>query len=309
MRLTFMGTPKAAVHTLRRCIDDGHEIASVWTQPDRPSGRGNRLTPPPVKVFAQANGLTIHQPVKIRTEEAMQTFASDEADAAIVVAYGRILPAGFLQAPHRGCINVHFSLLPLYRGAAPVNWAIVRGETETGVTTMKIEESLDTGPILLQSATLIGKQETAAELMERLAVEGAGLLSDTLLRLDQIDPRQQDEERATFAPALKREDGLIDWSLDAFQIELRVRGFQPWPRTFTAYQGSRLVVSRARAERIESYVGAAGEVVTAHGDELSVACSENTVLHLIEVQPEAGRRMPVRDYINGTHIRAGEKLG
>lgn len=309
MRLTFMGTPDAAVTTLRRCLEDGHEVVSVWTQPDRPAGRGNHLTQPPVKIFAQTHGLKIHQPVKIKTEEANELFASDNADAAIVVAYGRILPTSFLRAPRLGCINVHFSLLPLFRGAAPVNWAIVRGESETGVTTMQVEEGLDTGPILLQRATRIDEHETATELMKRLAVVGAELLSETLSRLDQIEPSKQDDEKATLAPLLRREDGLIDWELDAFQIERRVRGFQPWPNAFTAYQGTRLVIPRALAERIERFTGAVGEIITAHGGELSVACGDKTVLHLIEVQPEGKRRMTVREYLNGTRITPGEKLG
>jgi methionyl-tRNA formyltransferase len=309
MRLIFMGTPEAAVPTLQRCLEDGHEVVSVWTQPDRPAGRGNHLTEPPVKMFAQVHGLTVHQPAKIKTDEALHLFASENADAAIVVAYGRILPTSFLHAPRFGCINVHFSLLPHYRGAAPVNWAIVRGEKETGVTTMQIDEGLDTGPILLQRSTRIGDQETATELMERLSVEGAELLSETLSRLDNIKPRRQDEELATLAPLLRREDGLIDWSIDAFQIETRVRGFQPWPNAFTTCQGTRLVISRARAERIERSAVAVGEIVTAHGDELTVACGDKTVLHVIEVTPEARRRMNVRDYLNGANIRPGEKLG
>lgn len=306
MRLIFMGTPEAAVPTLRRCLEDRHEIVSVWTQPDRPSGRGNHLAQPPVKIFAQTHGLTIRQPTKIRTEEASDLFLSDNADAAIVVAYGRILPASFLAATQLGCINVHFSLLPLYRGAAPVNWAIVRGETETGVTTMRIEEGLDTGPILLQRATKIGEKETATELMERLSIEGAHLLSETLLQVNDIEPRIQDYTKATLAPLLRREDGLIDWTLDAFQIERRVRGFQPWPNAFTTFRGSRLIVSRARAERIEQSVGTIGTVVSAHGDELSVACGEQTILHIMEVQPAARRRMNVRDYLNGVQIHPGE---
>src|SRR5215217_1649141 len=161
MRIVFMGTPQAAVPTLRRCLEDGHEVAAVWTQPDRPAGRGHKLAAPPVKEFARQHGLTVHQPSKIKNEEALQLFASHDMDAAVVVAYGRILPAGFLTAPRLGCVNVHFSLLPRYRGAAPVNWAIVRGETETGVTTMRIVEELDAGAILLQRAAAIGERETA----------------------------------------------------------------------------------------------------------------------------------------------------
>jgi methionyl-tRNA formyltransferase len=309
MRLTFMGTPEAAVHTLRRCIDDGHEIASVWTQPDRPSGRGKHLTQPPVKVFAQEHGITVHQSAKIKTDDALKLFASDDADAAIVVAYGRILPSSFLRTPRRGCINVHFSLLPHYRGAAPVNWAIVNGETETGVTTMQIEEGLDTGPILLQSTTEIGQQETATELMERLSTMGAELLGDTLARLDDLTPRKQNDEIATLAPMLRREDGLIDWSLDAFQIERRIRGLQPWPNAFTSHRGARLVIYRARAERVEQMASAAGRIISAHGDELSVACGDKTVLHVIELKPQARRRMSVRDFLNGAQIVNDESLG
>src|SRR5690242_10709439 len=174
MRIVFMGTPQAAVPTLRCILADGHEVVAVWTQPDRPSGRGNKVAFSPVKEFALSRGLTVHQPQRIKTEEAQQLFASHDADVAVVVAYGRILPEKFLRTPARGCINVHFSLLPRYRGAAPANWAIVNGDTETGVTTMFIEPALDTGPILLQRKTEIRASETAPQLMERLAEIGAG---------------------------------------------------------------------------------------------------------------------------------------
>lgn len=303
-----MGTPDAAVPTLRRCLEDGHEVVAVWTQPDRPAGRGNKLSIPPVKAFAQEHGLTVHQPAKIRTEEAAALFSSYRADAAIVVAYGRILPAKFLSAPPLGCVNVHFSLLPKYRGAAPVNWSIVRGEIESGVTTMQIGEGLDTGPILLQRAAEIGAEETAPELMRRLSLMGADLLSETLRRIDEIEPRTQREEEATHAPVLKREDGWIDWSLSAAEIERRVRGFQPWPGAYTSYDGRRLIVWRAAVEN-ETQTEIAGSVVLAHGDSLKIACGAGTVLRLLEVQPEGKRRMSVRDFLNGARVRAGDKLG
>ena len=188
MRLIFMGTPETAVPTLRRCVEDGHQVVAVWTQPDRPAGRGNKLTSPPVKEYALAQGLTVYQPSKIKTAEAQALFASHDADAAVVVAYGRILPASFLETPRRGCLNVHFSLLPKYRGAAPVNWAIVRGERETGVTTMRIDEGLDTGAILLQRAVGIREMETAPQLMARLAPLGADLLGETLARWKRSSP-------------------------------------------------------------------------------------------------------------------------
>lgn len=302
-----MGTPDTAVPTLKRCIEDGHEVVAVWTQPDRPSGRGNKLSAPPVKEFALERGLTVHQPAKIKTEEAAAVFSSYKADAAIVVAYGRILPASFLNATRLGCINVHFSLLPKYRGAAPVNWSIVRGESETGVTTMQIGLGLDTGPILLQRATEIGVEETAPELMRRLSFMGADLLSETLKRIDEIEPRAQREEDATLAPVLKREDGLIEWSLTATEIEQRVRGFQPWPNAHTSYEGRRLIIWRALVES-ETQTGVAGEIVEAHGDSLKILCGEGSVLRLIEVQPEGKRRMSVRDFLNGARVQVGEKL-
>lgn len=308
MRLVFMGTPEAAVPTLQRCLEDGHEVVAVWTQPDKPAGRGNKLKPPPVKEFALRNNLTVHQPAKIKTDEALALFASADADAAVVVAYGRILPASFLRAPRRSCLNVHFSLLPNYRGAAPVNWAIVRGERVTGVTTMQMDEGLDTGAMLLQRETEIGVAETAPGLMQRLADVGADLLSETLARLDEIEPREQSEDKATFAPVLRKEDGLVDWVLDAFQIERRVRGFQLWPGAYTSYQSRRLVIWRAVAEH-RSHQFAPGEIIEARGDNLSVACGSESVLYLQEVQPEGKRCMSARDFINGAHVRATESFG
>ena len=309
MKIVFMGTPHAAVPTLRQCLEDGHEVIAVWTQPDRPSGRGHRVSHSPVKEFALSHGLTIHQPTRIKNEEAKQLFASHDADVAVVVAYGRILPEEFLRAPKRGCINVHFSLLPLYRGAAPTNWAIVSGETETGVTTMFIEPELDTGPILLQQKTEIGETETAPELMVRLAQIGAGLLGETLTRLNELTPRPQHDRDATFAPVLKKEDGLIKWSQSAVVIERCVRGFQPWPNAYTTFNTKGLTIFRARP--ITSPVSDAphGEVIAAHGDDLVVSCGEQTALRLFEVQPEARKRMPVRDFINGLHVKVGDRLG
>lgn len=307
MRIVFMGTPRAAVPSLQRCFEDGHEVVAVWTRPDKPAGRGNRLAIPPVKEWAQAHGLSVHQPAKIKTAEASTLFASHNAEVAVVVAYGRILPTEFLQAPRRGCLNVHFSLLPLYRGAAPVNWAIVNGETKTGVTTMFIEEKLDAGPILLQRDTLIGDRETAPQLMDRLAAIGADLLSETLNRLNEITPSPQRDRGATFAPMLKRENGLIDWSASAFSIERCVRAFQPWPTAFTSYQSRRLIVWHADAKARVRPAAHVGEIIEAHADQLIVKCGEGTALCLIEVQPEGKRRMSVRDFLNGTPLRVGER--
>jgi len=303
-----MGTPLAAVPTLRQCLTDGHEIVAVWTQPDRPSGRGHRVSFSPVKEFAVEHGLPVYQPARIKNDDAMQLFASHDADVAVVVAYGRILPDQFLRAPRRGCINVHFSLLPLYRGAAPANWAIVNGELETGVTTMFIEPSLDTGPILLQSKTAIGEDETTPQLMERLSVIGADLLGETLSRLDELTPRPQRDQDATFAPIIKKEDGLIDWSRSALAIERAVRGFQPWPNAYTNFNTKQLIIWRAQSVSSVSEA-VPGEVITADGDALIVGCGDATALRLIEVQPEARKRMRGRDFLNGTHIKVGDRFG
>ena len=303
-----MGTPLAAVPTLRRCLTDGHEVVAVWTQPDRPSGRGHRVSFSPVKEFAVDHGLPIHQPARIKNDEAINLFASHDADVAVVVAYGRILPDRFLQAPRRGCINVHFSLLPLYRGAAPANWAIVNGESKTGVTTMFIEPTLDTGPILLQRETPIGANETAPELMERLAEIGAELLGDTLARLNGLTPRPQRDRDATFAPILNKEDGLINWSRSAIVIERAVRGFQPWPNAYTSYNSRGLTIFRAEAVSSGRDAGP-GEVIAAQGEDLIVNCGQPSALRLIEVQPEARKRMAVRDFLNGTHVKVGDRFG
>jgi methionyl-tRNA formyltransferase len=309
MRLTFMGTPEAAVPALRRCLADGHEVVAVWTQPDRPTGRGKRVAMPGVKEVALECGITVQQPVSLKTPEAGALFAAGAPDFGVVVAYGRILPREFLRVPRLGCINLHFSLLPLYRGAVPVNWAIVNGQTKTGVTTMMMDQGLDTGPILLHRETPIGKNDAAPELMRRLATIGADLLSETLVRLSQITPSPQDPHNATFAPMLKKEDGLIDWMADAFAIERGIRGFQPWPNAYTHYRFQNLIIWRGIPKAGEPNQALAGEISAAHGDELIVRCGENSELVLLEVQWEGKQRMGVRDFLNGTSLRVGERLG
>lgn len=309
MRIVFMGTPESAVPSLRRLIDDGHELVAVWTQPDRPAGRGKKLHQSPVKQLALEKDLSIHQPAKIKTTEAKELFASHRADVAVVVAYGKILPAEFLNAPQHGCVNVHFSLLPKYRGAAPVNWAIVNGETETGVTTMQIVEELDAGAILLQQATNIEPDETTPKLMSRLAGMGADLIGETLRTLNDIHPRPQFDAEASFAPMLKREDGLIDWSMDAFGIERRVRGFQPWPNAYTILRSQRLIIWEAKTEWIEQLQFPPGLIIEATGDRLTIACGEGTAVRVFELQIEGGRRMAARDFMNGAHLQVGQLLG
>ena len=309
MRLVFMGTPESAVSTLRRCLQDGHDVVAVWTQPDRPAGRGNKVSASPVKEFALSRGLTVQQPSKIKTEEAAELFRSHEADVAVVVAYGRILPKAFLAAPKQGCVNVHFSLLPKYRGAAPVNWAIVNGESDTGVTTMMVEPELDSGPILLQRSTAIDATETAPQVMQRLAEMGADLLSETLRDFGKVRAREQDHAQASFAPILKKEDGLIKWSSTATSIDRAIRGFQPWPNAYTAYQSRGLTVFRAEIGSATNEVAAPGQVLAARGDDLIVACGEQSTLRILELQPEARRRIGVRDFLNGVQVKVGDRLG
>jgi methionyl-tRNA formyltransferase len=309
MRIVFLGTPESAVPSLQRLLADGHEILSVWTQPDKPAGRGDRIHSSPIKDFAVAHNLPVEQPNKIKTDEAKNLFASYKADVAVIVAYGRILPPEFLRAPRRGCINVHFSLLPLYRGAAPANWAIVNGERKTGVTTMFIEEKLDSGPILLQRETAIGESETTPELMQRLATIGTDLLSETIAQLNVITPRPQHDRDATFAPLLQKIDGAIDWSNPAAMIERRVRGFQPWPNAYTHHKSNRLIIWKAETVEAAGRDMRPGEVIAAHGDALEVKSGDKTALRLIEVQPESKRRMSVRDFLNGTHLKIGDRFG
>jgi methionyl-tRNA formyltransferase len=309
MRIIFMGTPQSALPSLQRLLQDGHDIVAVWTQPDKPAGRGEKMHSSPVKEFALEHGLRVEQPKKIRTDETKNLFASYQADVAVVVAYGRILPVEYLRAPRKGCINVHFSLLPLYRGAAPVNWAIVNGENKTGVTTMFIEEELDSGPILLQRETLIGRTETAPELMRRLADIGAELLGETIAQLDVLTPRPQHDRNATLAPLLTRADGLINWSNNAMVIERCVRGLQPWPNAYTHYQNRRLIIWKASVTEATLPDAEIGHIIVAHGDDLVVKCGEETALRLVEVQPEAKRQMNVRDFLNGTHLKIGDRFG
>lgn len=303
-----MGTPSAAVPSLDRLLSDGHDVAAIYTQPDRPSGRGNKITFSPVKECALAHDIPVLQPVKIKSPETLEIFQSHKADVAVVVAYGRILPETLLNAYPKGAINVHFSLLPKYRGAAPVNWAIVNGESVSGVTTMQMDVGLDTGDILLQRMIEIESEETAIELMTRLSVVGAELLSETVANLATLQPIKQDNTLATFAPIMKRDDGYIDWQLSAKEITNRVRGFQPFPSSFTFLNGSKLTIWRAVPSESRE-AAKPGEILTAHGDMFEIGCGGGSVLMVSEIQPEGKRRMPVRDFLNGAKPQVGAILG
>lgn len=308
MKIVFMGTPNAAVPSLERILADGHDVVAVYTQPDRPAGRGNKLTAPPVKEFALKHNLQVFQPTKIKTAEALELFQSHQADLAVVVAYGRILPLSFLEAFPKGAVNVHFSLLPKYRGAAPVNWAIVNGEEKTGVTTMKMDVGLDTGDILLVSETEIFENENAVDLMQRLSFTGADLLSETLEKFDELSAIPQNHDEATFAPIMKKDDGKIDWNLSATEISNRARGFQPFPTSFTFYNGNKLTIWNAEVSDFEREKVPNGSILQAKGF-LLVACGENSVLKINELQLQGKNRMQTRDFLNGVKLQIGEQLG
>lgn len=314
MRLIYLGTPAFAVPTLEKLIAAGHEILAVVTQPDRPVGRRQVLTAPPVKLLALEHGITVHQPEKIRTPDARALFEPlfAGADAAIVAAYGRILPGWMLAAPRLGCLNIHSSLLPKYRGAAPINWAIANGETETGVTIMQMDEGMDTGAILCQARVAIGPTETAEELTPRLAELGAELLLEALPRIarGELPPVAQDERAATLAPILRREDGLIDWSMTAARIVDRRRGFTPFPGCYTLLGAQRLeIISASVASNRAGDDAPAGTILTVERERFTVVCGGGTLLEVTGVQPAGKRPMSVRDFLNGAKLQAGERFG
>lgn len=307
-----MGTPELAVPILKSLLDNGHSVTTVITQPDRPVGRKQVLTSSPIKLFAVQRGLNVVQPLKIRTEEARAQFEPilKQQDVSVVAAYGRILPKWMLDAPRYGSINVHFSLLPKYRGAAPINWAIANGEKETGVTVMQMDEGLDTGPMLAQRATPIHSRETAPELSIRLAEIGAEMIVDVLkmVQANTITAIPQDDEKATLAPILKREDGRIDWNLSATDIVNRIRGFAPFPGCYAFYQQQRLEIVKAEAIEDLNQTDARGTVVDVVKDAFSVLCASNSTLKVTEVQPEGRRAMAVRDFLNGANLMIGMRL-
>ncbi len=303
MRVLFYGTPAFALPTLRRLLDR-HTVVGVVTQPDRPAGRGQRPRSSPVKQLATGAGLPVLQPARLRDAGSAEPLRAFDPEVAVVVAFGQILPRAVLDVPRRGSINVHASLLPHYRGAAPVAWAIIRGERETGVTTFLMNEGMDTGPILLQRAVAIGHDETAGELAGRLAELGADLLLETLDRLEAITPTPQDDTAATFAPRLRKEDGVLDWTRPAGELAALVRGVNPWPGASTRTPAGRLVIWRARP------VAGAGEPgILVHAGETLCVGTGAGLLEPLEVQPENRRAMSWATYLRGARLGPGAPLG
>jgi methionyl-tRNA formyltransferase len=313
LNLIFCGTPRFAVPTLQALMDAGFRVHFVVTQPDRPRGRGLEPAFSPVKEAALKLGLPIVQPEKIKNNEEFRLqLEAVRPDAIIVVGYGRIIPRWMIDLPRMGNINLHASLLPKYRGAAPIQWAIARGETVTGVTTMRIDEGLDTGDILLQQETEIAPSDTAETLGPRLSSVGANLTVQTLHRLQagEIRPCAQNDTDATLAPILKKEDGRMDFSRTAQELHNRLRGFQPWPGAFTTFRAKSLNIWQAAPMPAEpAQLGIAAGELQVEADRLVVGCANSTALELLEVQPEGKKRMSAKAFMQGYRPRTGEKLG
>ncbi|HEV2398237.1 MAG TPA: methionyl-tRNA formyltransferase [Candidatus Sulfotelmatobacter sp.] len=308
LNLVFCGTPRFAVPTLEKLIENDFRVHLVVTQPDRPKGRGLELVASPVKQSALKLNLPITQPERIKTNDEFRSqLSAITPDAIIVVGYGRIIPQWMLDLPAFGNINLHASLLPKYRGAAPIQWAIASGETVTGNTTMRIDAGLDTGDILLQQVIEIAPDDTSEALAPRLANHGADLMIETLrdLQAGSIQPRKQDDSKSSLAPILKKEDGLLDFSRSATELYNRLRGFQPWPGAYTKFRGKNLQILTARPLQEPLPLG---ELI-AKANRLFVGCAQNSSLELLELQIEGKKRTQVRDFVQGYRISSGEKLG
>jgi methionyl-tRNA formyltransferase len=309
MRIVFCGTPEFAVPALSHLLAQTNiQVESVVTQPERPQGRQQEIVPSPVKEAARAAGVPVFQPASIKGEDAFEFFKRIAPDAVVIIAYGQIIPARLLAIPRFAWINLHASLLPKYRGAAPVHWAIANGETRTGLTTMRIDAGLDTGDILLQSEIAIGRDETSPELSKRMAEAGAPLVGETLRKLErgEVTPTPQDHSRASFAPILKREDGRVDWRLSAEQVYNRMRGFAPWPGAFTTFRGQTCHVW-GRPKSPGRPADAPGAIVAA-GESIFVACGSGSWLELDSVQLEGRKRVSALDFANGARLKQHEKF-
>ncbi len=305
MRVIFMGTPDFAVPSLQTLLDRKDDVCAVFTQPDKPKGRGHKLQAPPVKLLAEQKGIPVYQPATLKNEEAQELIRSLAPDLIVVAAYGKLLPKVVLDTPKLGCINVHGSLLPKYRGAAPIQWAVLNGDPVSGVTTMYMAEGMDTGDILLKAETPIGPEETAGELFDRLMVLGARLLGQTLERLEQgtLQRLPQNEEEATHAPMLSKELSRLDWRCSAKELHDRIRGLNPWPCAYAVLEGSRL---KLLASRVREGTGEPGTLAAAE-EGLLVYCGQGALL-LTELQTEQGKRMTGKDYLLGHPLQKGARF-
>ncbi len=309
MRIVFMGTPEFAVPSLEALLRSDDHVVGVVSQPDRPKGRGQQLVAPPVKLVAERAGIPVLQPLKIRTPEFLQALTSWQPDLIAVAAYGRILHTPILTLPPKGCVNVHGSLLPKYRGAAPVQWAVINGEIETGITTMLMDEGMDTGPMLLQERLGIMKDDTAGTLAPRLAELGGRLLVETIaqLKAGTLMPKKQDDGQATMAPLLKKEDGLIDWTMSAASLANRVRGLSPWPGAYTFLGEERWNIWRVVSSK-SAMTDKPGTIVAVDKQSILVATGEG-LLDVQEIQTANSKRMPVSQFLTGHKVTTGMQLG
>lgn len=303
MKIVFMGTPDFAVPSLQRLIDDGHEILAAYSQPDKPQGRHFVLTPPPVKVLAQQHHIPVYQPTTFKDADTQAQLAALAPELIAVAAYGKILPQSVLDIPRWGCINVHGSLLPKYRGAAPIQWVVINNEPTTGVTIMRMAQGLDTGDMLLQKETPIGENETAGELFERIAALGAQALSEALAMIGTLPPIPQDDALACWSPPLKKTDGEINWAQEAKAVYARIRGVTPWPGAYTFFSGKRIKIHRAALAHAQKTTGVPGDLLDAK--RLIIACGSGAV-ELLEVQLEGAKRIAAADFIRGQRLNLGK---
>ena len=307
LRIVFMGTPDFACPTLSRLIERGEDVIAVVTQPDRPKGRGQKLVPPPVKVIAEARGIPVLQPLKVRAPEVIARIRELNPDLIVVVAFGQILPQSLLDIPRHGCINIHASLLPRYRGAAPLNWCLINGETETGITTMMMDAGLDTGDMLIKRSIPIGPDEDAQSLHDRLSFLGAETIDETIDKLlaGTLTREKQDDSLTCYAPMLKKEDGLIDWNLEPRQIKNLVRGFTPWPGAYTSLDGKTLKLYKVS---VSDGGGTPGNIIVAGKDGIIVACGSGSI-RIEELQLEGRKRLSAAEFLAGYRLEPGSRLG
>ena len=310
MRLIFMGTPDFAVPSLQKLIDCGHEVCGVFTQPDKPKGRKYTLTPPPVKELALQRGLPVYQPNTLRTGEAYEILKELAPELIVVVAYGKLLPKEILELPPMGCVNVHGSLLPKYRGAAPIQWAVIDGEKESGVTIMQMDEGLDTGDMLLKGTVALEEKETSGSLFEKISALGASLCVEALEKLEkgELKPEKQGESTTEYAKMLTKEMGELDFRRSAAELERLIRGLNPWPSAYTRLGDKTLKIWAADVCGKKDEGAACGEITEVAKDAFYVACGEGT-LKITELQLQGKKRMDAAAFLRGYHLEPGQRLG
>ncbi len=308
MKIVYMGTPDFAVFPLKALIEDGHEISLVVTQPDKPKGRGHKMMPPPVKVCAEENGILTYQPLSMKTDEAYETLTKEQADLFIVAAYGQILPQKILDIPSYGCINIHASLLPKYRGAAPIQWCIIKGETKTGVTTMQMNAGLDTGDMLVKETVEITETETGESLHDKLALAGVAAIRETIKQIEDgtLSPEKQDDSLSCYAPMIDKTTGILDFTKPAKELYNLIRGLNSYPYASTTYEGTPFKVIASKVTK--SSKGTPGEILSVDASGILVACGEDALL-ISDVQFAGKKKMPVSEYIKGNKLVSGVILG